>query len=73
MCKKVPLIIFLFFLPIFTNLRIVALFSDKLTLVIRSRDLGGYMYKKHEMRLVWLAAIVAMIMGLSIIGRLVSG
>ncbi|MDQ0216022.1 hypothetical protein J2S13_002444 [Oikeobacillus pervagus] len=31
------------------------------------------MYKKHEMRLVWLAAIVAMIMGLSIIGRLVSG
>ncbi|MDQ0218006.1 hypothetical protein J2S21_001098 [Peribacillus cavernae] len=31
------------------------------------------MYKKQERRLMWLAFIVALMMGLSILGRIVSG
>ncbi|WP_257148460.1 hypothetical protein [Bacillus sp. AFS073361] len=38
------------------------------------RTAGGIViYKKHERNLIWLAFIVASIMGLSIIGRLFSG
>jgi hypothetical protein len=31
------------------------------------------MYKKHERRLTWLVFIVALIMGLSFIGRIFTG
>ncbi|WP_335381180.1 hypothetical protein [Neobacillus drentensis] len=34
---------------------------------------GFFIYKKQERKLIWLAFIVASIMGLSIIGRLFSG
>lgn len=31
------------------------------------------MYKKHERMLIWVAYIAAIIMGLSFIGRIISG
>lgn len=31
------------------------------------------MYKSHERKLIWLSFIVAFIMGLSILGRIISG
>jgi uncharacterized membrane protein len=39
-----------------------------------AKQIGGvFIYKKQERNLIWLAFIVASIIGLSIIGRLFSG
>jgi hypothetical protein len=46
----------------------------KLNYLCLAKQIGGIIiYKKQEQKLIWLAFIVASIMGLSIIGRLFSG